>query len=121
MNKKLYFIPVGVVIAIYIYWGNKSTKETAHEHYNEFYNSDVIGVITKVGIGFKSTELRINDSKKRFYFNSVPVEPNDSKDFLYVAQKGDSVYKPAQSDTLVLIRRDQKHRNQRHLFTFRKY
>jgi hypothetical protein len=121
MNKKLYFIPLGLVIAIYIYWGNKSTKETAHEHYIEFYNADVVGVITKVDIGFKSTELKINTLDKKFYFNSIDSELNDFKDFNYLAEKGDSVYKPAQSDTLVLVRRDQKHANQKHSFTFRKY
>jgi len=75
------------------------------------FNNDLSGVITKKIVYKGSTWIKLRDSSKRYvlkFANNFNLEPSSLSEFIEV---GDSIYKPATTDTLFIYRN-----NDRYLF-----
>ncbi len=83
---------------------------------NEFYTSDIIGRLEKTYIWRRGTGFKIINNDNRFLFYPYTSELNNKNKFRYFATTGDSIYKPALSDTLKLFKNGKIYR-----YTFIKY
>lgn len=86
-------------------------KTVAREEYKVFYSSNINGVIYNVEHGRAGVGIILQN---RITYNFFPIV---SWEFVQLAKRGDTVKKPAYSDTLVLITKDRDI----HLFKFKKY
>ncbi len=116
MSPKTIFIAAFLAISIpIIYFFGIWTDERARQLYDEFYNTDLSGEIEKVRIKHHGVGLKLSNYPKEFVF--YPRRSlNGNNDFLYLADKGDSVVKSPKSDTLFLIKN-----NKSYLYRFSKF
>jgi hypothetical protein len=97
------------------YWGKVMDKNIEQE-YVQFYNTNLIGVIEKVGIKYHGTSLQLKGDRKEYVFYPYSdAQLNKGKVFENFAKAGDSVVKPLKSDTLILIKGKRTY-----LYTFEK-
>jgi hypothetical protein len=89
--------------------GNRMYKS----EFQAFYNTNMKGRITELNKHKGATDFKVDNIKQQFTF--VPNDAGD-KYFPEFAIPGDSIYKPAKSDTLRLV-----HHGKMYLFTFKKF
>ena len=117
-NKKLlYFVIIFLIIgAAYIYIAQKFGNERNKRLFIQFDTTNIHGVINNVGIRYHGSYFKIIGNKNDFVFFPNTGKLNGFNIFDQLAQKGDSIIKPAYSDTLVLIKN-----NKKYLYTFGKF
>jgi hypothetical protein len=107
------FLLVGAVyLIVSIYY----TRNRGKQNYNRFYNSYQNGIIEDVRGKLKGTGLKLNSDEREFVFYPYTDRINENNIFHYFAEKGDSVYKPAFSDTLQLVKDGKVYK-----YTFQKF
>jgi hypothetical protein len=89
--------------------GNRGDKRK----FQAFYNANMNGKLINLNKHKGATDFEINNNEQQFSF--VPIDV-DNKSFPELALPGDSIYKPAESDTLKLV-----HKGETYLFTFKKF
>jgi hypothetical protein len=110
-KNRITFIILGCT-ALLFFVMNFYARKSIKVKFVKFYNSTISGKLVAVIPGKGVTDIVIADQK----FTFVPSFINNETDFPYFAKKGDSVYKPAKSDTLKL-----KHNGKIFLYTFQKF
>ena len=78
------------------------TDNLFKKHLKEFNETNINGILINVDIVNHGTGFKINTSKYEFVF--YPINGNRGNSFEDIADKGDSGYKPAFSDTLFLFK-----------------
>ncbi len=79
-----------------------SSKKMYRERFNSFYNSNLIGEIESYGYG-RPISIRLKGADK-YYFFYLRFGLNTKYPFSSIVALGDSVVKPAKSDTLTIIK-----------------
>jgi hypothetical protein len=109
----VFFLVIGV---IYLIVSVNYSRNRGIHNYNNFYNSFVNGKIESIEVKLKGVGLKIYSNETEFIFYPYTSELNEKEIFNYLARKGDSVYKPAFSDTLQLVKSDKIYK-----YTFQKF
>ena len=91
---------------------NFFAKRDEIDKYNNFNSATIKGKLTSVTLGKGASVIVVGNREFIFW----PFNANNHIDFPYLAKKGDSVYKPAKSDTLKLF-----HNGKMYLYTFQKF
>lgn len=113
MSKNRYrFIMITFAFLIFIiieFLSNRSNKR----RFEAFYDANLNGKLINLSKHQGATDFEVNNNEQQFTF--VPIDV-DNKYFPEFALPGDSIYKPAKSDTLKLV-----HKGKTYLFTFKKF
>jgi hypothetical protein len=91
----------GLIVYQYI-----TVNEKAKKNFEIFYASDLDGEITRCSISAGAVYVRLNNMPTKVAFIPETSELNDYNIFMYTAELGDRIIKPAYSDTLTLIRKN---------------
>lgn len=106
--KIAFGIFIGLLVISYIFYARRFHQKGEAE-FIDFYRSDIIGTIScKTYAGSSGAYFCVDD--ERYNFHPYTSDLNDNKIFEYLAETGDSIYKPAYSDTLILIKEGKKYR-----------
>ena len=114
MKKAIIFFLA--IAAIYLIVSVNYSKNRGIDNYNSFYNAFINGTIESVGVKLKGVGLKVTDDEKKFVFYPYTHSINGNNIFHYFAESGDSIYKPAYSDTLQLIKDNTVYK-----YTFQKF
>lgn len=99
---------IGLLVISYIFYARRFYQKGKSE-FKDFYRSDIVGTIScKTYAGSSGAYFCVDD--ERYNFHPYTSDLNDNKIFEYLAEPGDSIYKPAYSDTLLLIKEGRKYR-----------
>lgn len=118
MNSKtkkffIVFVAIGIIYLVFAqYWGSRS----ALKRFDVFFNSNLNGEIQKIGIKHHGVSLKMNNDENEYVFYPYTSDLNDKNVFNYFANAGDSIIKPFNTDTLILIKQ-----NKRYKYTFQKF
>lgn len=110
-------ISVTIIVAIvfYVNYSSEQSVKLAKKFYAHFNAKYIYGKINYVGISHHGAKFRIEGLKEEFIFYPYTGTINKSKIFTRFAEKGDTILKPAFSDTLWLIKNGKEY-----LYTFSK-
>lgn len=86
------------------------------EFFDDFNNADIDNQIEFLRVAYKGTQVRLIDGREFVFYPITDDKLNDSKIFIYNAQRGDKVIKKAFSDTLYLQTKEGVY-----LYTFKKF
>ena len=108
MKKKVFLIGVIISFAILIVCGIKYQDRKVNREFDFFYSNSLLGRIVKSSKSSRSALIVLNNSKHEYEFYPYAIKKGKKKlIFQYTALPGDSVYKQAYSDTLLLIKSDE--------------
>lgn len=113
MKKAFPIIAIALLICIAII-SQIHKRKKGKMQYKQFYTSSIHGIIQDVTASAGTTYFSING--KRYGFWPRRILTNKDYRFSIFAKHGDSISKPAYSDTLKLIKK-----NKKYLFTFKKF
>ncbi|WP_447636181.1 hypothetical protein [Flavobacterium microcysteis] len=114
--KKGFLIMVITVVVVLIFVGINYQNKKVRKEFNLFYSSHLSGRIIKIDKYSRNSNFILDNNSAEFAFNPyLDKELNNSEIFQYIAKPGDSIYKPAHSDTLLLIKGDKNY-----YYTFQK-
>jgi len=114
--KKGFLIMVITVVAVLIFVGINYQNKKVRKEFNLFYSSHLSGRIIKIDNYSRNSNFILDNNSAEFAFNPYTDKKlNNSEIFHYIAKPGDSIYKPAHSDTLLLIKGDKNY-----YYTFQK-
>lgn len=114
--KKVHIVVLSIVIAVvFIVLNTFRVNERKKKNFKLFNNSELRGTITYVRSSSQGSEFRLANSENLYSFLPVTNSLNNNTSFNTIAKKGDSIFKPGNSDTLTLIKG-----NRRYLYTFYK-
>lgn len=105
--KKKYLILIGslILFTILIIWNVNRNSKIGKAFFRDFDKANMVGVILQIERGYNGALFRLdNDTNEYVFYPYVDKDLNESRKFLYTAEKGDSIIKPAYSDTLILIK-----------------
>ncbi len=105
MKKLFRIIGLFILIGFLIYFGMQYQDKKVKKEFDLFYSSSLSGTISKIDEYSRSSNFSlVNNSSEFTFYPYVDKGLNDSEIFQYLAKPGDSIYKPAFSDTLLLIK-----------------
>ena len=105
MKKYTWVIVNIIVFAFYIAWSVPYMRKLGQENYALFMSHDIVGVIQRVQITQKQSGITLKGSNQEFVFSPITDKKlNGGNIFRGFAEKGDSVIKKTNSDTLILIK-----------------
>lgn len=99
------FIGLLVILAIF---QSMHTKKKGKKEFKEFYTTTITGMISCVPNGSTAGTYFCVDGN-RYNFHPYTADINENKIFSRFAAVGDSIYKPAYADTLVLVKNGKKY------------
>ncbi len=101
---KLVLYLIGIVLFIFVnQWASDYTTNLAKEDFKIFNSTAINGVLIEKGIMHHTISFKVNNNLQEFaFYPNVAV--GTWRDFSYFLEIGDSIIKPAQSDTLFLIK-----------------
>lgn len=86
-------------------WNQRNERRRGFQHFKKFNKANIEGVLLYVKLAYKGIAFRITgDTEEYVFYPYTNKELNNSSIFGYTATIGDSVIKPAYSDTLKLIK-----------------
>lgn len=92
-----------LLVAGFIFFGIRYTENQTNKDFKEFNETAINGTLINVSIAHHGTGFMINNCKIEFvFYPKKDEELNQNKSFEDIANEGDSVYKKAFSDTLLL-------------------
>ena len=92
-----------LLVAGLIFFGIPYTDNQIDNDFKEFNETNISGTLINVSIAHHGTGFMINNCKIEFvFYPKKDKELNQNKSFEDIAKEGDSVYKKAFSDTLLL-------------------
>ena len=92
-----------IVIISSHYWGIFNEKRTKEE-FETFFNSNIQGRISDVGILHKGNYFKIKGCDTSFVFYPYEIPVAGENNFIDIAEPNDSIFKPSKCDTLKLIK-----------------
>lgn len=114
MKKKWIFPAIAFgIFVILAALSQRCGMQQSKKSFNNFYSSHIEGILNGVNGHSRGVGFSIENSDKGFSFYPKTSELNNNKRFSGFAQKGDSIYKAAYSDTLRLFKE-----NKVYLYTF---
>lgn len=94
-----------VIIFSWIIWGDKMDKKIV-EAYNNFYTSDIRGQLESTSIKYHMTSFKMQEDNQEYIFS--PYTDINGHIFDAVSKPGDSIIKPAYSDTILVKKRNEE-------------
>jgi hypothetical protein len=118
MNSKTkkFFIVFVVIGIVYLVFAQFLGNRNAVKRFDVFFNSNLKGEIQKIGIKHHGVSLKMNNDENEYVFYPYTSDLNDKNVFNYFANACDSIVKPINTDTLILIKQ-----NKRYKYTFQKF
>lgn len=105
MQKKLFIISMFLLACFAIFYSTSSQHKKGKREYNLFYSSQLSGKITKIKKYSRGSNFVLENNANEFTFYPYTDKYlNNNEIFQYIAEPGDSIFKPAYSDTLLLIK-----------------
>jgi hypothetical protein len=119
MKKRLFFIYAIILSCVVIFIGVPYQNRKTKREFDLFYSSQLSGKIINMYTYSRGANFILDNNPRKFsFYPYVNKELNNNEIFQYIAKPGDSIYKPAYSDTLFLIKKNaiysylfQKHTN----------
>lgn len=103
-----------ILLGVFAYFHSIYLNRISLKRFNKFYSSNIEGIIScEVDGSIAGEFFCVNEEE--FCFLPYTSEINNNSIFDYTAKIGDSVYKPAFCDTLLLIKPDHTYK-----YTFEK-
>ncbi|MBL7718442.1 MAG: hypothetical protein JNL72_06380 [Flavipsychrobacter sp.] len=116
MKKKLRIIVGVVVILTVLYASTLLQTKKADREFDIFNSAQLSGRIIKIDRYSRASNFILDNNPEEFgFYPYTDKNLNNGEIFSRIAKVGDSVYKPAFSDTLALIRAEGTY-----LYTFQK-
>lgn len=117
-KSKRYIVIMVLLISVgYIYIGTHYQDDKVKKEFELFYSSSIFGRVVKVDRYSRESNFVVsNDSIVYRFYPHSDKNLNDSLIFRYLAKPGDSISKPAFSDTLLLFKG-----NKVYSYTFRRF
>lgn len=107
---------ISTIILVYLFASRNYLNRKFENNFKTFYDNNLEGVLTYVDIKYKGVGFRLENNEQTYVFYPITNQDiNDGKIFNYFAEPGDSIYKPAYSDTLFLFKNERVYR-----YTFQK-
>lgn len=101
-NIRIFGISGFVLMAcLFFYFRYSATRDYKRE-FKIFNSSKLAGKITYASAGSSGERIRLDNDKRLFHFITILTASNDYSQLTSIADKGDSVYKPAFSDVIYL-------------------
>lgn len=76
-----------------------------NKEYDQFFSSNLNGIVERVGIKHHGSFFTLQDNSKEYvFYPHTDKQLNNSTVFENFAERGDSILKPSQSDTLFLVK-----------------
>lgn len=117
LKFKLVLVTITIILFFLFFIGTRYYDNLIFKDYEKFCQSSINGEIYSIDIKRRGVELKIkNDSSAFVFYPYANVKLNGSHIFDYFAKQGDTVKKPAYSDTLYLYKEGNIYR-----YTFRKF
>lgn len=105
MRRKVTLITIAILLPIIVYLFGKGSMSIGRKDFNNFNKSHIEGTLCFIGIRHHGSAFSIDSGNAIYvffpYVNSLLNSPHTFESF---ASVGDSVFKPAYSDTLYLIK-----------------
>ena len=107
MKKMFTVIGLLILIGFLIFIGIRYQDKKVKREFDLFHSSTLSGKIIKIDKYSRGSNFILDDNPTEFaFYPYIDKSLNNGEIFQYVCQLGDSIYKPAYSDTLVLIKGD---------------
>lgn len=106
---------VTIILGISIF-NSIRLKEKGKKNFEIFYGSRLDGKIENIQVSVGVIYIKLINSDHRYSFIPITSTLNENTPFFNVAENGDHVFKPSNSDALKLIK-DEK----TYVYTFQKF
>lgn len=117
MKRNILIIAIITIIAIgYLLIAQISGGRRENKHFHDFFSSTINGHIEYTKGGYYGSVFKIMEKGTEYVFYPYTGAINENNIFHYFAEEGDSVYKPALSDTLQLMKNGKVYK-----YTFQKF
>lgn len=111
MKRKVTLITIAVSLPIIVYFFGKGSIYIGQKDFNDFNKNLINGTINFVGIRHHGSAFSINSGNRVYIFYPyINSSLNSIHTFESFASIGDSVFKPAYSDTLYLIKSEKTYK-----------
>lgn len=106
VSRKVFFLAcTSLIFVLYVVFGSYYTDKIAATSFNNFYNTNLTGKLSFISIKYKGVAIRVEKNPEQYVFYPFTDDNlNEGKHFHLFAELGDYVNKPANSDTLFLIK-----------------
>ncbi|WP_118976940.1 hypothetical protein [Taibaiella koreensis] len=116
MKKVIIFIGFLTLLGCFIFVGMIYQNNKVAEEFDLFYASSLSGRIVKTDKYSRGANFVLDNNPKQLtFYPYIDKTSNNNNVFQYLAKPGDSIYKPAYSDRLLLIKS-----NKVYAYTFQK-
>jgi len=116
MQKKLFIIWMLLLAFFAIFYSTTSQHKKGKKEFEIFYSSSLAGTIVRIDKYSRGSNFILDNNPTKFAFYPYTDKYlNNDEIFQYIAKPGDSIVKPAYSDTLLLIKGGKVY-----LYTFQK-
>lgn len=105
MQKKLFIILMIILVVVTIFVGIPYQNKKGKKEFQLFYSSQLAGRIIKIEEYSRASNFMLDNNPNEFaFYPYTDKQLNNNEIFQYIAEPGDSIFKPAYSDTLLLIK-----------------
>lgn len=94
---------MAITLPVWLYLSSVAAKKSKMQ-FDIFNSSNLSGKISYLLASNGGVRFRLNDAEATYLFIPLMTPLNNYTDFERISETGDSVYKPAFADTLVLIK-----------------
>jgi hypothetical protein len=115
IKKLLIFIFLIILLFLANYFARTYTANLFNKDFKNFNSTGINGHLIEKSITHHTISFKVNNNAKEFVFFPKIKGSKESSDFEYFAELGDSIIKPAFSDTLFLVKGQKLYR-----YTFNK-
>jgi len=107
-----FLLIVLAIVSLYLFghFSQVYTNNLAKTDFKNFNSSSIKGRLVEKGITHHTVSFRVDNDSKNYVFYPKINSSNKSADFEYFSELGDSIIKPAFSDTLFLIKGNKLYR-----------
>lgn len=107
MKKKIVIsFALAILVVLYIFFAIRHARVVGNRLFIQFNSSNLNDEIENVQIVDKGVGITLKNNNEEFVFFPITGPLNNYQIFNHIAEKGDTVFKPAYSDTLKLIKHD---------------
>jgi hypothetical protein len=110
-NKKIarvFMVTAVALLVISAIYSTHYVKKRGRDDYKQFDSSALSGRITALYRGKSGESFMLDSSGVYYHIFSIPIPSSGGELFATIADKGDSIYKRAFSDTFKLIKSNGK-------------
>jgi hypothetical protein len=102
-----------ILVICYLYFSGNFTEKRAKEEFLKFHESNIDGLVENSTIEHHSVKVTLTDGNKFYFHPYLNKELNQKKYFDLTAEKGDTIRKRKNGDTIFLIH---EHKIYKYLF-----